>query len=299
MFSDDTIMPGERVGEYNNSEKRGEYADRWENAMTGDDVPEFAGEWGYGENDAVSPEVPTVDVSKNIQGNTINGDSKLSGASQLTSYGFDTASRMYGINTVLEAIVETDETGLDADNPIDAIYARLTPNPDERKYLYQEIQKENVDSNPYDTIGQESLLGMTADGQFYDKTAAIPQAEQTSVDAIRSMRRVLEMLETSERFADVRTRAAEQGKTVVEYLVSDETNPTLSHLLNRIGDAMSEDDVEELVEELETEANGGEVINNNAVEGTDVDSVTAETHNDDPWSIVSEMAIDDQETTVY
>lgn len=261
MYNDD-IMPSERVGQKYNSDKRGEYADRWEGAM--DDAPEFSGEWGYGnpedsvaenseENYAVEA-MPGTNLEQNI-----TPDSELGNASRLSSYGFDTASRMYGLNAVLDAIVETDETGLNAENPIGAIYARLAPNPDQREFLYQEIQKERVIDNRLNSDPAlntpNNKLGFTSDGDFYDRVQYGGTNEQTSIDAIRSLRHIIQILETSEKFAGVRARAAEHQKSIVEYLVNDQANPTLSHLLNRVGSEMSEDEIEELVNDLEAEAN--------------------------------------------
>ncbi len=79
-------------------------AAEWEMAM--EDAPAFAGEWGYGET-YENPDAPESSPS--------------SDAASLTDYGLDTASRIYGLNTVLDAILETDETASDAENPMSVI----------------------------------------------------------------------------------------------------------------------------------------------------------------------------------
>lgn len=99
-------------------------AAEWGTAM--EDAPAFAGEWGYGET-YENPDAPESSPS--------------SDAASLTDYGLDTASRIYGLNTVLDAILETNETASDAENPIGSIYDRLAPSPEDRKFLFREIKK--------------------------------------------------------------------------------------------------------------------------------------------------------------
>lgn len=277
MYDDDALA-AEKIGEYR--KKPGEYLDEngevvenpeaaaWTSAMSGESgepVPPFAGEYGYGPTPETSGPVALpgdatpadLDASLNPE---LSETDDLSGANQLTSYGLDTAARVYGFNTVVQTILETDETGRDADNPLGEIYRRLAPDPREREYLYREIRKEQVRNNQYNTDpaltdAEDPRLGFTPYGDFYDKTIRDAGSEQASVNAIRALRRLIEMLETSERFADVRARAAERGKTIVEYLVSDEDNPTLTDFFNRVGAEMSEDEAEEIVAELEEQAN--------------------------------------------
>lgn len=283
MYDDDTLAaekfgeyrkkPGERLDENGEAVENPEAAE-WTSAMSGESgepVPPFAGEWGYGPVPGV-PESATVPESALSPGGanpseldaSLNPElaetDDLSGANQLTSYGLDTAARVYGFNTVVQTILETDETGRDAENPLGEIYRRLAPDPREREYLYREIRKEQVRNNQYNTDpalsdAEDPRIGFTRYGDFYDKTIRDAGSEQASVNAIRALRRLIEMLETSERFADVRARAAERGKTIVEYLVSDEDNPTLTDFFNRVGAEMSEDEAEEVVAELEEQVN--------------------------------------------
>lgn len=84
---------------------------------------------------------------------------------------------------------------------------------------------------------------MTADGQFYDKLQHQDRAERTSADAIIALRRLIDLLETSDKFADVREHAAENQMSVIDYLTSSNASPTLSYLLERISQTSAEDDL--------------------------------------------------------
>ena len=255
MFSDDEFNP-EKIGEQH--KKPGEQAngdgeeneqnpeaERWEEAM-GNDVPEFSGEWSYGPAQAeAAGDLSEVD--------------NLSGANHLTSFGLDTASRLYGVGTIIKTILETDESERDVENPLGSIYERLAPTREAREYLYGEIRKERVRDNQHNqdpdvADDDDPKLGFTRSGDFYDKTMT-EAGGQTSIDAIRAFKRLFAMLETSPRFADLRERAAAQGKTLAEYLVADDDNPTLTDFFNKVGTEISEEQVEELVDELEEEAN--------------------------------------------
>ncbi len=233
-------------------------AEEWETAM--EDAPNFSGEWGYSDpasetsSNHLSPNPENTETSEtppvNIETPTTPTSS---GAEQLTDYGIDTASRLYGLSAVLDAILETDETNTDSENPIASIYGRLAPSVEDRKFLFQEIQKDGV-KNPESSEDSQNtdrlLVGMTPDGQFYDKLQQQDTAEQTSVDAIRALRRLIDLLESSEKFADLRQKAAEHQLSIVDYLTSGENSPTLSYLLDRINQSTSEDNLEELAEEL-------------------------------------------------
>ncbi len=267
MF-DDGVMPGENIGEKQKSEKRGEYAERWEGAM--DDAPEFAGEWGYGEGgeevaqttnaEMVQSGAEDMGLEEEMQG----VDAQIAGASRLTSLGLDTASRVCGLEAVLTAVKETDETGRDAMNPIGAIYERLAPDPELRAYLYQEIKRDRVRENQHnDDAAMEDgagRVGLTREGDIYDKASVMSEGTRESVEAIQALRRLIETLDTDERFAELREKAQAEGKTPIEYLVKDRVNPTLTNLFNSVGGAMSEGDVEEIVAEAE-QANDEIVMN--------------------------------------
>lgn len=258
--------PGERSGERTGEEPENPEATAWEMAMkgeTGGPVPAFAGEDWHNPSASAKGEalddLATADPEAELDAELAKTD-ELSSANQLTSFGLDTATRYFGARRVIDAVLEIDETGQNADNPLGDIYRHLAPDKQTRAFLYNEIRKERVQNNQYNTDSavaddEDPRLGFTASGDFYDKTRREPGKEQASVDAIRAFRRLVEMLETSERFADVRERAAEQGKDIIDYLISDKENPTLTDFFNRVGDEMSEEDVEEVVAELEEQVN--------------------------------------------
>lgn len=233
--------------------------------MSMDDVPPFSGEWGYGDQNHKDPNNPAASELTDLTAETVASESPVSSASRLTSYGLDTASRIYGLGPVLEAIMETDITSTEnVSNPLGAVYRNLIPKPEERINLFREIRRENVQGNQYNTDSglnsDDSSLGLTRSGDFYDRTPADVTAEQVSVDAIRAMRRLLEILDNDPRFAELREQAATEGKNIIELLTSDQSNPTLTQLINRIGDELSEENIEEFVEEIAKETETQEDI---------------------------------------
>lgn len=209
------------------AEKRGEYADVWEEANMLEDAPEFQGEDPYNPN-ATTDEIDDKIEEKEESEAEKTTEKTRGNAKSLTSYGFDTASRMYGLDTVLKTIEETDETDRDAMNPIASIYSRLVPNPDERKNLYHEIGKELKETD-------------------------IEEEKDTDPnDAIRQMKNLLNSLENDDRFADVRERAASEGKDIISYLTSGKVNPTLTNFFEGVEGASGKN-VEEILDEIEEE----------------------------------------------
>ena len=215
-------LPGENF----EAEKRGEYADVWENANMEEDAPEFVGEDPYNP-DIVESEEESGEAEGEVKTEKAG---KYGGAGRLADYGFDTAARIYGLDTVLKNINETDETDRDALNPIGSIYERMVPNPDERANLYREISKDEDE----------------------EQRMAMKDTPEEVNNAIRQMKKVLDALENDSRFADVRERAAEEGMDVVSYLVSGEVSPTLTTFFEGL-DAASGGSVDEILDEIEQE----------------------------------------------
>lgn len=205
-------------------EARGEYADIWEQANMMEDAPAFTGE------DLYAPAAETVEeVDQTLEPEDEKPKEKSrSDARSLTSFGLDTASRIYGLDTVLKTIEETDETDRDALNPMASIYTRLVPDPDERKNLFREINKDLKETD----IEEEK--------------------DTNQNDAIRQMKLLLAALENDDRFAGVRERAAKEGKDVISYITSDTVNPTLTDFFNGI-DSASGMNVEEVLDTIEAE----------------------------------------------
>jgi len=280
MF-DDKERTGERLGERGseNRENRNnnEYLERWEESMTSDDVPEFAGEWGYGElpesggneveaaiaagwGDLANME-PT-DLEREWQGDVGDLDvgersvkEELTDAAKITSYGFDTASRLYGLEPVIDAIVKTDETIDGGENPLGAVYRTLIPKVEERAHLYNEIQKDRVKNNQFNDDPNLNtnriLLGFGRNGDFYDRSKVAPGQEQQSVEAIRAVRRLVEILENDERFDALREQAYERDQTIIEHLMEEVDHPTITQLLNTINAETADDLVEEILDDVE------------------------------------------------
>lgn len=290
MF-DDEEKTGERLGERSSEkrEERTEYTDRWETAMGGDDVPEFAGEWGYGslpesglnETEATIAaswddlaKIEPSDLEREWQDEKAGTDfaeldlaerpikEDLEDAGKITSYGFDTASRLYGLEPVIEAIVKTDETINNAENPLGAVYQTLEPKAEERAHLYNEIQKDRVKASEYndrpDLNTNHSPLGFSRSGNFYDKTKKIPGKEQDSVEAIRAVRRLMRVLENDERFDTLREQADQREQTLIEHLMEEVDRPTITQLLENINAEVAEEMVDDILDQAEEAADEAE-----------------------------------------
>ena len=258
MYNDSTIMPGEAIGE-TYPQATGETepnanAEQWAEAMG--DVDEFQGEWSYGEPQTFSfTEVADLSAPETLEQDT-SPDQALSGAGRLTSYGFDTVCRVYDLNTVLNAIDQTDVTSGEAVfNPVGKIYETIEPRPESRAYLFREIQKDLVanseNNNDPHLNTAHSPLGMTPYGEMYDKRLLQDNnSEQTSLDAILALKHLLNALKTDPRFKTLQQRAAAEGKEPADLLVSNTINPTITTFLNGINGEMSGGSVEEILDEI-------------------------------------------------
>lgn len=261
-------MGGERLSGDNSmeSEKRGVYADIWDDANMMEEAPDFQGEDIYGnpiDNDGnvisddekeESPDVDRFETNRPVERG-------YGGAEKLTSYGLDTAARMYGLGAVLKVVSETDESDRDAYNPMGSIYSRLVPNPEERKNLYEQIQKDSVVSDADDDIpdgSSRNKLGIDNEGNFYaiDEnelgTASDELAKRETNNAVRQMKKLLDALQNDSRFLNLRERAASEGKDVISYITSGDVSPTISTFFDKL-DAESGGSVEEILDEIEKE----------------------------------------------
>ena len=237
-------VPEERLAE----------AKRWEEAM-GEGTPEFAGEWGYGEQAGEEDKEMEMAVEEEETAEEAFDD-ELAGARRIASYGFDTASRIYGLETVIDTIMKTDEIVGNAENPLGVIYRALIPNPEERVLLYQEIRKDTEEetANRGNLEREKEVLGFNQAGDFYDKAMKQPNGQQKSVEAIRAVRKLIGTLETDERFDDLRERAYMQDQTLIECLMEETDKPTVSQFLDNLGqfgEGVSEEAVEEVLDEIE------------------------------------------------
>lgn len=258
------------------SEERRTEAERWETAMGAEDTPEFAGEWGYGEQEESGDEVGMEVAQEASEEETL--EDELADVRKITSYGFDTASRMYGLETVIDTIMKTDEIVGNAENPLGVIYRALIPSVEERAELYREIRKDSDRAAKYNNEEagrEEEVLGFSRSGDFYDKSVRQPGGEQKSVEAIRAVRKLMNTLENDERFDALREKAYEQDQSIIECLMEETDRPTISQFLDNIGvlggDGMevSEGMVDEVLEEIEEKAEevekGGEAEGENEV----------------------------------
>lgn len=294
MYNNDTIMPGEDAGEsFPNASAEispSANAEQWQEAMND---TEFQGEWGYGEPQAFNlTEVTDTSVPESFE-QDLSPNQEVSGASRLTSYGFDTVCRVYNLETVLTKIYNTDVTSGDAVfNPLGKIYEEIEPRPEARAYLFQEIQKDIVanDANNDDPNlnTARSPLGMTPYGEMYDKRLLQDNnQEQTSLDAIYALKHLLDALATEPRFEPLRQRAAAENKSIISLLVGDTINPTITTFLNGVNGELSVDSAEEVLDEIAAE----EVNNPDSAEDAADDTAedVAEDMTDDATDLVLEQ----------
>lgn len=259
MYGDE-FEKSEKIGE-SRERQPGQYAEVWEGAMEGQDVPEFNGgkPWGYVEPAEAPAGGEQVAMPVEVKGAGAGEAQSLQGAGKMMEYGLDTASRVYGLGTVLEAIRNTDESGRDAANPIGAIYQQVAPTPEARQQLYVEIQKDAADQAGEGDEGKiPDKLGMDAAGNFFAKTQALENDGTVSVEqpdaanqAVWATKRLLSALETSETFAGLRERAAENGQGVVDYLMREQANPTLAQFFGAMDGELGAGDAEAVLQELE------------------------------------------------
>ena len=275
---------GEKLGYFPEKEKRGEYADVWDDANMMEDAPEFQGEDPYNpkpveEQNHFNSGYDEYGRPVDTEGHVIEKDEKkvapdadryetkrpvergYGGAEKLTSYGLDTAARIYGLNTVLKAVNETDETDRDAFNPMGSIYSRLAPNPDERRHLYNQIQKDSVIEDS-DDDENHNKLGFDEDtGDFYavdeysagdafKVTARDELAKRETNTAVREMKKLLNALQHDSRFENLRERAANEGKDVISYITSGNVNPTVTAFFDGL-DANGGGSAEEILNQIE------------------------------------------------
>ncbi len=165
-------------------------------------------------------------------------------ASKVVSYGLDTASRVYGLDTVLAAVQNVDEARREAENPLGAIYERLAPTSEAQEHLYGEmkrdLEKPQRAAFVLPTADDTLRVGRNAQGEFFEKNPENgwpERSHEASISTIRSLKKIIEALDSDELFAKVREEAQAVGLSPLEFLVQAEINPTLSYFLNQVGAA--------------------------------------------------------------
>lgn len=180
-------------------------------------------------------------------------DENFAQASKAVSFGLETASRVYGLDTVITALQNIDETGRDAANPLEVIYERLAPTIEARENLYREMLRDSEKPRraAFDLPTSENVLrvGRNAHGEFFEKDPENGWPErnhETSIRMIQALKQIIEALDADSRFAQLQEEAREAGLMPLEYLVREEVNPTLSYFLNQAGEATGID-IDELL----------------------------------------------------
>ena len=107
-MDDDAIIAFEK-GEINNSEVNPENlarAEEWENSMSGDDVPEFAGEWAYPTAEANATNTETSEPS--VEEEPIKRNEIVADASAALLYGVNGIAQKAGIEATMDAVEKLD-----------------------------------------------------------------------------------------------------------------------------------------------------------------------------------------------
>lgn len=209
-------------------------ANRQENSEKSAYYSEIATKWESVMGDATSSEnVADTDAApadtESFSDNKIETQ-KTGTAETLAGYGLNVACREYSLDSVLNAILSTDEGDFDSQNPIASVYERLSPNREERMTLFGKIQgdseyQRNYKQNKHNTLEQQQ--------------------------AISDVKDLVNALRTNPKFETARQHAAKEGKDIVSYIVREKVNPTLSDLLELVEENA---DVEEVAEKLVKEA---------------------------------------------
>lgn len=251
-------MPGESAGEsYPNptgevepnssADFESSSASEWETEM--EDMEEFSMERVF-ESSPTTPEHIEQERTP---------DQQVATAGLLAAYGLNTACRQYDLKTILTKVYNTDVTSGDAVfNPLGKIYEEIEPRPEARAYLFREIQKDSAldrqhDNDP-DSDALNNPLGMTPYGEMYDKRLNQNTQEQTSLDAILALKKLLDSLAVEPRFENLRQRANKEGKSIIDLLVGNTINPTLTTFLTGVNGELSASSVEEILDEIEVES---------------------------------------------
>ncbi len=181
-------------------------------------------------------------------------------ASKAVSYGLDTASRVYGLDMLLVAVQNIDETGRDAKNPLGAVYERLAPTKEAQQDLYREMRCDlaRPQRAAFDLPAAENTLrvGRNAHGEFFEKNLenGWPEPDhEVSIQMIRALKSIIKSLDDNSCFSEVRKEAQTMGLTPLEYLVQGEINPTLSFFLQQASAAIGIEIEELLAPTMEVE----------------------------------------------
>lgn len=183
-------------------------------------------------------------------GDIILEDERINMASHIAFYGLDNASKIYGLGPVLKAVASIGREAYEVKNPVGKIYAQLEPDSEKRSKLFQDITQEGLSGDIYNygaskNIIEASLAFDNKTGNFFERPAtgggnvlfARKMQEQAPV-AIYSVAELIDSLETSPEYDELRAKASEQNIDIVSYIVADVEKPDLSILFSKIEAAL-------------------------------------------------------------
>ena len=162
-------------------------------------------------------------------------------ASRIALFGFDAASRRYGLVDTVESICAVDSEV--SQNPIGEIYEKLEPNIDKRHKLIDEMSQISLDSceYPYDVkVGTMPKITITADGEVREKGVNISSSRSRwrsrgeAPEILDSFRNFIEGLERDEPYQELANEASQKNTSILELLVSGTRAPSLSRLFLKL-----------------------------------------------------------------
>lgn len=216
-------------------------AKEWQDAMSSDDVPAFAGDVSMnqesttpsGDSLEAAPQMPIEDALNNTENNQ-----GLSNAAAIINYGLNAAAKEYGVETVVQKIKSFDPAG--SENPIRDFFL----------YLGIDTPSEIND------VRMEREAARFKEADFYENSDAAPQTKKRSPEgafqAIEDMKElILEVEGADPRYEQLREEAKAAGKGYFEYAVGSRVNRGLTDLFDALA---AEPKAEENLESLSPEA---------------------------------------------
>lgn len=166
---------------------------------------------------------------------------ELFDASRIALFGFDTASRRYGLVETVEAICSIDSEV--SENPIGEIYEKLEPDATKRRELVEEMRKISLDSceYPYDVkVGTVPKLDVDSSGEVKEKGVSSLSSRSRwrsrgeAPEIIAAFKYFISELEKDPRYEELAQEAKRKDLSVVAYLATGTRTPSLSRLFLKV-----------------------------------------------------------------
>lgn len=196
-------------------------AEKWQSAMSQDDVPAFAGDVSMNQENAAPAD--TFGVAPEVTPDTTSEESfdndGISDAASIVNYGLNAAAREYGVEAVVQKIKTFDASG--SENPIRDLFLHL-----------------GIDTPAeIDDVKMEREAAKPKEADFYGNSEVAPPTKKRSPEgafkAIKDMKElILEVEGADPRYAQLRAGAKAAGKGYFEYAVGSHINRGLTDLFD-------------------------------------------------------------------